>query len=806
MSMVGKSSAVIGLTEVSRTLPQRALRVLCVLVATAALLFPLISCNRDPNVAKKRYLDSGNKYFERGKYKEASIMYRNALQKDLRYGPAQYKLGLTSIKLGQLAAAVQYLRRAVDLLPAAQPDHWDAVIKLSEIYLAAAPGKQYLDEVDGYVRQLLKRDPNSFDGHRLSGDLNYVRSASALRTNQKQQAKALLDQAIAEYRRADALKPSQVGIRMQLARSLAAEGDFTGAEQMYRTLIAQNKDAEFAYTELYRLYMASGKPDQGEQVLKLAAQNDPKQFGFLTMLAAHYFRAGRRDETLKVLDRLKSHATEVPAVFLSVGDFYLRMGDGKSAIQEFREGIVKDPKEKPTYQKRIIEVLMRQGKRDEAAQLNAEILKANPGDNDARGLAATLLLDKGDVNRALTELQAVTSKAPSNPVAHYNLGRAHEARGEFEQARQEFQKAVELRPDYLLARLATAQLLLRRREWDGALRAAQQVLNVDQSNLTARLIESAALMGERHFPEARAKLEDLAKTGPSSPDVYYQLGLLNLTERKFAEAETSFRKSYDLNPSNARGLMGVVETYIAQNKAGQAVTMLQAESEKAPKRTDLRIALATSAVVARQFDLAIAQYREVLGLLGNDAAAKGDVYLRLGETYRLKGDYTNSVATLEQGRKLKPEKAVILSTLALSLESAGRMSEAKQAYEDALKLDPNNGVAMNNLAFLMADSGGDLDLALKYAQRAKQMMPAVPEVSDTLGMIYLRKNLSDDAIDIFQGLVTKNDRATFRYHLGMALSQKGDKPRALEQLHRALQENPSQQEKEQIQQLMNRLG
>jgi tetratricopeptide (TPR) repeat protein len=134
------------------------------------------------------------------------------------------------------------------------------------------------------------------------------------------------------------------------------------------------------------------------------------------------------------------------------------------------------------------------------------------------------------------------------------------------------------------------------------------------------------------------------------------------------------------------------------------------------------------------------------------------------------------------------------------------MSEAKQAYEDALKLDPNNGVAMNNLAFLMADSGGDLDLALKYAQRAKQMMPAVPEVSDTLGMIYLRKNLSDNAIDIFQDLVAKNDRATFRYHLGMAFSQKGDKPRALEQLHRALQENPSREEKQQIEQLMNRLG
>jgi len=804
--VVDKSGSVLQLRGVSSRFPMRTLKSAAFLLAAACLIVPLASCNRDPNVAKKRYLDSGNKYFERGKYKEASIMYRNALQKDLRYGPAQYRLGLTSIKLGQLAAAVQYLRRAIDLLPTDQPDHWDAVVKLSEIYLAAAPGKQYLDEVDGYVKQLLKRDPNSFDAHRLNGDLNYVRSADALRTNQRTQAKAMLDRAIAEYRKADALKPQQVGIGMQLARSLAAEGDFAGSEEMYRKQIAQNKNAEFAYTELYRLYMASGKPDQGEQVLKLAAQNEPRQFGFLTMLAAHYFRSGRRDETLKVLDQLKSHAKEVPGVFLSVGDFYLRMGDGNSAIQEYRDGIAKDPKEKATYQKRIIEVLMRQGKRDEAAQLNAEILKANPGDNDARGLAATLLLDKGDVNRALTELQQVASKAPANPVAHYNLGRAHEARGEFEQARQEFQKAVELRPDYLLARLATAQLLLRRREWDGALRSAEQVLNVDKSNLTARLIESAALMGERRFPEARASLEELQKANPNSPDVYYQFGLLNLAERKYPEAETAFRKSYDLNSSTARALMGVVETYVAQNKAGEAVATLQAESAKSPKRTDLRIALATAAVMSRDFDLAIAQYQQVLGLLPSDSAQKSDIYLRLGETYRLKGDYTNSVDALEQGRKLAPDNAVILSTLALSLESAGRKSDARQAYQDALKIDPNNGVALNNLAFLLADNGGDLDQALTLAQRAKQMMPTVPEVSDTLGMIYLRKNLSDDAIDIFRDLVSKNDRATFRYHLGMALSQKGDKPRALQELHRALQENPSREEKQGIEQLLNRLG
>jgi tetratricopeptide (TPR) repeat protein len=73
------------------------------------------------------------------------------------------------------------------------------------------------------------------------------------------------------------------------------------------------------------------------------------------------------------------------------------------------------------------------------------------------------------------------------------------------------------------------------------------------------------------------------------------------------------------------------------------------------------------------------------------------------------------------------------------------------------------------------------------------------EVSDTLGWIYLKKNLTDNAIDIFKDLVNKvpND-ASFRYHLEMAYSQKGDKAKALEQLHEALKYNPAQGERDKI--------
>jgi tetratricopeptide (TPR) repeat protein len=667
--------------------------------------------------------------------------------------------------------------------------------------------KPYLDDVEGYCTALLKRDPNSYDGHRLTGDLDFVRAVELFKVSSRDQGKAFLDQSIAEYRKAEAIKPGQVGVVMQLARSLAAETQYPEVEKLYRGVIEKDKTYQLAYTELYRLLLIQGKPADAEQVLQLGIQNNPKQFGYLTLLAMHYYMQKQRDLMVNVLNQIKSHAKEFEQAYFTVGDFYLRMGDGDAAVREYREGMSKDVKRKTTYQKRIIEVLMRQGKRTEAAEMNSQILKADPNDNDARGLAATFLLDKGDVSRALSELQAVATQSPKNPVAQFNLGRAHAARGEWEQARQLYQKAIDLRPDYVLARLALAQLQLTRGDFDAALKTAQATLAIDRNNSNALLIESAALMGQKKFSESRQLLDAMLKANASSPDVLFQLGVVNLAENKYKEASDAFRRSYDLNPANSRGLMGVVETEMAQNHPDQALQLLQAESAKAPTRMDLTMALGNTAVRAGKFDAAISYFEKVGSSLEKGSKQQGDIYLRIGETYRRKGDLTNSIVALQKAREILPDNGVVLSTLGLVLEAAGRWSEARQVYEVVIKLEPNNAVALNNLAFLLSEHGGDLDDALTKAQRAKQLFPNLSEISDTLGWIYLKKNLTDNAIDIFKDLVTKvPTQAVFRYHLGMAYSQKGDKTRALKELQDALKYNPTKEDREKIQQLITRLG
>src|SRR2546430_15053720 len=109
-------------------------------IALAAIF--LISCNRDPNYLKGKYLQSGNKYFSAGRYKEASIMYRKAIEADRKFGPAYYHLALTDLKLGHVPNAVPALRRAVELLKPGTSDADDADLKLSEIMILADQGQQ----------------------------------------------------------------------------------------------------------------------------------------------------------------------------------------------------------------------------------------------------------------------------------------------------------------------------------------------------------------------------------------------------------------------------------------------------------------------------------------------------------------------------------------------------------------------------------------------------------------------------------------------------------------------------------------
>jgi tetratricopeptide (TPR) repeat protein len=121
------------------------------------------------------------------------------------------------------------------------------------------------------------------------------------------------------------------------------------------------------------------------------------------------------------------------------------------------------------------------------------------------------------------------------------------------------------------------------------------------------------------------------------------------------------------------------------------------------------------------------------------------------------------------------------------LQAEGDEAGARERFERVLQLDPEAAVAANNLAWMYASKGGNLDVALQLAQTAQKKLPNVPAVNDTLGFIYIKRNLAPLAVSTLKVSVERDpDNALFHYHLGLAYAGAGDAARAKRALSRAL--------------------
>jgi len=454
----------------------------------------------------------------------------------------------------------------------------------------------------------------------------------------------------------------------------------------------------------------------------------------------------------------------------------------------------------------MADALLALRKDTEAAQIVDLILKEQPKDEDARRIRATLLIETGgpeNVAKAVAEFQALIKDKPDDVRVRFILGRAYLAQGSPDAARGEFQQVLRLRNDDLPSRLALTVISLNERKPTEALKYADEILSRDPENGAAKLLRAAAMTGAGYYSAARTELTRLLHQNPQSQNVQFQLGMLAIAEKKFNEAEGIFRKLYQPGQGDTKPAEGLVETYSAQNQFDTALQLLQGDLKKSPDSLAIRRLLAITAVRARKYDLAIAEF----GRLLEKDPKSGELRLQLGEVYHLKGDLGNAINVAEQAHQLAPNDPEPIMFLAAMLETAGRTSEAQAKYQRVLELRPDNPFVLNNIAFSLAETGGNLDEALRLAQRALQKAPGHPTLTDTLGWIYLKKGMKDTAVQTLSNLVRQQPLdPTFRYHLGIAYLEKGDKTKAKREFENALSSQPSHADELKLRELIRSIG
>ena len=766
--------------------------------------------------SSEKYLAAGNKYHEKKQYQEASILYQKAIAKDKLNAEAYYREALNLLDDQKIGEAVQYLRRAVDL----KPSNLDATTKLAEIYLTAyqADPKRYqsfLPDVRELDNKILTKDPNSFDGLRL-------KALIALTEGKAEESLPL-------FAKANQIKPYSRDLVGWYAQAYRQDQQSDKAVALVNDMLAHDKTWSQGYQFLFVYYGQTGDKAKAEEVLRDNAKNDPKSETAIVNYANFLAASKRIPEGEAVVRQVLTNHKDFPRGHLMVGDYCVRTSQYEKATAEYQSGANDDPKDSVTYKERLVALEAFRNHPAEAAKMAKELAEEHPKDPSVNEMYASVLLQTGqkeDAAKSLDSLKSLVAKNPGDPVLHLDLARAYfsvndkdKALSEALEAARSEQKSQSPRLAVIIpAQTVASRVYEDRGQHPKALELADLILSNQPNNPDAILIRDRALIGTNQVDKALPELENLVKLNPKLSDAHLQLASIYLGQKAFDKARAEYEIVNAATPPDIRGFIGLQTVKMNTGKGEEAIQTMQELVEKNPTILPYRYELAnfqaalagidwnTNTVRSKELlQKAADNYKEILKTTANSS----EVWLRLGVMQRQLLQYDTALASFEQAGNADPKNVAAFLNQALVCEALGRKKEATDAYNKVLSIDPDNALVLNNLAFMVADSGSgaNLDQALTYAERAKKRAPESPDVSDTLGFVYYKKDLNSEALRIFRQLAQDHPQnSTFRLHLAMALLKSGDKQGAKDEATKALQSAATPDEKNRVTSFVSQIG
>src|SRR5271155_564703 len=492
-------------------------------------------CNRDPNVRKQRFLESGNRYRDQGKIREAAIQYANAVQLDPRFAEAHYQLGEAYLKLKDYNRGYAELSRAVDLAP----DNYPAQVDLADLLISA----RHLAEAQTHLDLLREKQPDNPDTHLAWANL-YA-------------AQGNVGSAIQEAQKAIAADPNRHDSYLNLALFQLRANQPEQAETSFKKAAALGPKDMNAQLALGVFYQSLNRLPEAEQQFKHAMDVDPKdpapRAAYVRLLMAE----NKKAEAEAFLKKAKNDFPDNSEGYRLLGDFYFANGDLDQATAEYG-ALNHDHPRDLQVKKNYVQLLILKNRLAEATKLNDEILKANPREADALVYRGEMQLQKGDTAGAVDSLQAAIKNDSGSAVAHYRLGLAFEAQHNDAQAESELHVAVDMRPDLTDAQRALANLEMRRRDFDALTQTAEQIIRGAPNAPDGYLTRALAEMNRQKYSEAEQDMRKAAELAPGNPAPYVQMGNLYQLQKQHAAAIKSYEQALFSDTASTDGLQGVM--------------------------------------------------------------------------------------------------------------------------------------------------------------------------------------------------------------------------------------------------------
>jgi Flp pilus assembly protein TadD len=315
-----------------------------------------------------------------------------------------------------------------------------------------------------------------------------------------------------------------------------------------------------------------------------------------------------------------------------------------------------------------------------------------------------------------------------------------------------------------------------------ALQLAEELMK-DRPTPDSRLLLARALTAHNDLKRADETLAPLSKDYPNAAIVQVQLGSLAARKNDRAAAERAFEAARRLDPKNREALAGLVALDLSNRKGQQAQQRI--ESYLAQNGDDPAIMTLLARTLAVNGDAARAE--ETLKKVVLLSPSSIDAYGLLGQLYLSQQRLGEALTEFDRIAARQPKAVGVRILAAMIVQLQNQTDEARKRYEQVLEIDGRAAVAANNLAWIYAEKGDNLDVALQLAQTAKAQLPDEPQVNDTLGWIYYKKGLPALAVAPLQESIARDPKnPIFHYHLGVVYAGAGDPTKARQALEQAL--------------------
>jgi tetratricopeptide (TPR) repeat protein len=707
-------------------------------------------------------LDRGNSFLAKGDVAAAILEYRAAVERDPLLAQAHQKLAEAYLKQGNGGEALASLVRAADLLP----NDVDAQIKAGSVLLLAGRFEDAKSRAD----KALSVNAKSVD-------------ALVLRANSLANLRDL-DGALEQLQQAIALEP-RAALKTNMGAIEAARGNVTEAEAAFRKAVETDPKSVEAQVALGQFLWGTGRAADAEATFRAAYAIDASNVLANRWLATFYMRSGRAAEAEPHFKKVAEAINDAGSA-LALTDYYLAL-DRRDDAKRTLDALSARAEYWPIARARMAELLYDDGKKADALKAVDEVIAKHPSIIGGHLVRGRLMLADGRADEAKTEAETTLKLDPRNAEGFFLLARAEEARRDLDAAAKAYGEVLSINPRAATAQVRLAMVQMQRNDLGAAAQLAEQAAAAQPDGLEARLVLARTLVARREIERAATVTEALAREFPNQSVVQNQVGMLALARGDASGARAAFDKALALQPTMVEPLVALVSIDIEQNQAAQARARVEQRLAQTPNSSPV-LALA-GRTWASTGDPAKGEefFRKAI----EADATNLEAYSGLARLLLAQQKLGDAVAAFDALAAKQPKGIGPQTMAAIAVQQQGNEAEARRRYEKILGIDPSAALAANNLAWMLASKGEQLDRALQLAQAAKAALPDEPEVNDTLAVVYLKKQLPALAIPPLKVALDKNPgNPAFHYHLGQAYAQTGNKDGARQALEQALKLQP----------------